>query len=212
MQTYRPRVLDATKILTRRELAAVLNDPKRKAPRSKNTRRNLALFRLACCCGLRASEIAKLQVGDVRTELARPHIRIRNGAAKGGRSRIVPLWWDAGTLEDLAAWKTDRLLAGAEYDEPFLASLIPGRLVKALSRHTLRKRFRTACKVLGAARLETLTIHHGRHTFISHTLAGGRSLAEVRAAAGHCNVSITSGYLHVVVDDEATVANLFRFV
>jgi hypothetical protein len=44
------------------------------------------------------------------------------------------------------------------------------------------------------------------------SLSGGRSLAEVRDAAGHCNVSITSGYLHVVVDDEATVANLFRFV
>ena len=80
MQTYRPRSVDATKILTRRELAAVLADLKRKAPRSKNTRMNLVLFRLACCCGLRASEIAKLQIGDVRTELARPHIRIRNGA------------------------------------------------------------------------------------------------------------------------------------
>src|ERR1700730_11791182 len=120
------RTLDATKILTRRELAAVLNDLKRKAPRSKNTRLNLALFRLACCCGLRASEIAKLQVGDVRTELARPHIRIRNGAAKGGRSRMVPLWWDAGTLDDLAAWKNDRLELGAVPDQPFLASLIPG--------------------------------------------------------------------------------------
>jgi integrase len=211
MQTYRARPLDATKILTRRELAAVLNDLKRKAPRSKNTRLNLALFRLACCCGLRASEIAQLQVADVRTELARAHIRIRNGAAKGGRSRMVPLWWDAGTLEDLAAWKAARLHDGAGADQPFLASLIPGRAVKPFSRHTLRKRFRTACKVLGAARLESLTIHHGRHTFISHSLAGGRSLAEVRDAAGHCNVSITSGYLHVAVDDQAGVGNVFRF-
>jgi hypothetical protein len=47
VRTYRARPLDATKILTRRELAAVLNDLKRKAPRSKNTRLNLALFRLA---------------------------------------------------------------------------------------------------------------------------------------------------------------------
>src|SRR6202040_1669522 len=109
----------------------------------------------------------------------------------------------AGTLEDLAAWKNDRLELGAVPDQPFLASLIPGRALKSFSRHTLRKRFRTACKVLGAARLESLTIHHGRHTFISHALAGGRSLAEVRDAAGHCNVSITSGYLHVAVDDEA---------
>jgi len=210
MQTYLPQPIDVTKILSRRELALVLNDLKRKAPRSKNTRMNLVLFRLACCCGLRVSEIAKLQVGDVRTELARPHIRIRRGASKGGRPRVVPLWWDAGTLEDLAGWKADRLRSGAEFNEPFLASLIPGRDVKPFSRHTLRKRFRTACKVLGAARLEGLTIHHGRHTFISHALAGGRTLAEVRDAAGHANVSITSGYLHVAVDDEAAVGNLFR--
>jgi site-specific recombinase XerD len=55
------------------------------------------------------------------------------------------------------------------------------------------------------------TIRHGRHTFISHALAVGRTLAEVRDAAGHANVSITSGYLHVAVVDEAAVANLFLF-
>ena len=70
------------------------------------------------------------------------------------------------------------------------------------SRHTLRKRFRTACRVLGAERLASLTIYHGRHTFISHALAGERTLAEVRDAVGHSNVSITSGYLHVVVDND----------
>jgi integrase len=72
-------------------------------------------------------------------------------------------------------------------------------------------RFRTAWRVLGAARLEALTIHHGRHTFISHALAGGRTLAEVRDAAGHAIVSITSGYLHVAVDDETAVCHLFLF-
>ena len=121
MQIYRARSADPTKILTRRELAAVLADLKRKAPRARGTRLNLAVFRLAACCGLRASEIAKLQVGDVRTELARPHLRIRTGASKGGRSRMVPLWWDAGTLADLAAWKAERLAQGAAPDEPFVS-------------------------------------------------------------------------------------------
>jgi integrase len=110
----------------------------------------------------------------------------------------------------LSAWKIDRVRAAVENDKPILASLIPSRAVKMFSRHTLRKRFRIACKVLGTARLETLTIHHGRHTFISHGLAGGRTLAEVRDAAGHANVSITSGYLHVAVDDEMNVGHLFR--
>src|SRR5687767_2722833 len=78
----------------------------------------------------------------------------------------------------------------------------PPRTADGPGRFTARRPGRktlawTACRVLGAERLENLTIHHGRHTFISHALAGGRTLAEVRDAVGHSNVSITSGYLHV---------------
>jgi integrase len=203
MTSTAARLADPTKILTRSELAAVLADLKRKSPRSKNTRQNLVIFRLACCCGLRASEIAQLQIGDVRVDVVRPHLRIRRGAAKGGKSRTVPLWWDAGTLADVTAWKAQRVELGADSTSPFVASLLPEREDLAFSRHTLRKRFRTACKMLGVERLKSLTIHHGRHTFISHTLAGGRTLAEVRDAAGHANVTVTSGYLHVAVESGA---------
>ena len=63
-------------------------------------------------------------------------------------------------------------------------------------------------QALGRERLTSFTIHHGRHTFISHALAGGRTLAEVRDAAGHANVIVTSGYLHVAVESEA-VGRLF---
>lgn len=209
MQPYRAAGADATKILMRKELAAVLADLRRKADRSPNTRLNLIIFRLATCCGLRASEIASLHVSDVRVEAARPHVRIRRGAAKGGRPRNVPLWWDAGTLADLTEWKRDKLSTNPNAELPFVASLRDGRIGIWMSRHTLRKRFRTACKVLGLARLETLTIHHGRHTFISHALAGSRNLAEVRDAAGHANVSITSTYLHVLVDDDEQIGDLF---
>ena len=128
--------------------------------------------------------------------------------AKGGYPRIVPLWWDAGTLEDIKSWKAERSTADDSPNKPFVASLRPGREGTSLSRHTLRKRFRTACKVLGVERLNSLTIHHGRHTFISHALAGGRTLAEVRDAAGHSCVSITSIYLHIAVDDDKP-GNLF---
>ena len=64
---------------------------------------------------------------------------------------------------------------------------------------------------LRCGRLESLTIHAGRHTLISHALAGGRSLPKVRDAVGHGNVSITSGYRHVAVDDDAKVGIVFRF-
>jgi integrase len=109
----------------------------------------------------------------------------------------------------LAKWNAERLRFDATPDAPFVTSLRLGRPTKPLSRHTLRRRFRTACKVLGRERLETLTIHHGRHTFISHALAGGRSLAEAKHAVGHANVSITSAYLHVAVGDDG-VGELIR--
>jgi integrase len=202
---------DQTKVLTRRELTAVLADQHAKARISANTRRNLIIVRLACCCGLRVSEIAGLQLDDVMVEGGRPHLRLRKETTKGKRPRKVPLWWDAGTLADLAAWKAERVGQGAGPKGAFICSVQAHMRGQPLRRHALRRRFLTACKILGRERLRTLTIHHGRHTFISHALAGERTLAEVRAAAGHSNVAVTSAYLHIIVDDTEPVGNLFRY-
>ena len=201
--------VDQTKILTRRELACVLDDLARRAPRSASARMNLTIFRLSCCCGLRVSEIAALRLDDVNIGSDRPHLRVRPESAKGSRRRVVPLWWDAATLDDVISWKHEREGQGARPGDPFICCLWPSRFGQPLIRHTIRERFRTGCKSLGLERLRTLTIHHGRHTFISHALAGGRSLAEVRLAAGHSSVHTTSSYLHVVIDDDATPGHLF---
>ena len=203
--------IDAACILTRRELTAVLDDLHAKAGRSANTWRNLIIFRLACCCGLRVSEIAQLCLADVVVGVPRPYLRLRAEITKGKRPRRVPLWWDAGTLADLTAWKELRREHGARDGDPFVCSVQANRRGQSLQRHAIRRRFLTACKVLGLARLRTLTIHHGRHTFVSHTLAGGRTLPEVRMAAGHSNVAVTSVYLHVAVDDDDGVGELFRY-
>jgi integrase len=201
--------LDPTKVLTRRELALVLADLKSKAQNHANARRNLVIFRLASCCGLRVSEIACLRLEWTYFGVDRPHLRLPWHVTKGKKARMVPLWWDAGTLADLAAWKAERLGQGANGADPFVCSVQAHLRGQPLRRHAIRRRFLSACKILGLERLRTLTIHHGRHTFISHALAGGRTLAEVRAAAGHSNVAITSAYLHVVIDDDDAVGNLF---
>jgi integrase len=203
--------LDQTRLLTRRELAAVLADLAPRAALSANVQRNLVIVRLACCCGLRVSEIANLQLDDVVVDVTRPHLRLRRGTTKGGNSRRVPLWWDGATLADLAAWKAERAKHGARGADPFVCSVQANRHGSPLQRAALRRRFLSACKVLGLARLRTLTIHHGRHTYISHALAGGKSLAEVRIAAGHTSLLTTSVYLHVAVDDDGELGSLFSF-
>ena len=211
MPVIAPWNLDPRRLLSRRELTTVLADLETRARRSANDRRNRIVVRLACCCGLRVSEIAGLQLDDVAVDVQRPHLRLRREITKGRRSRCVPLWWDAGTLDDLAAWKVERLEQGACGRDPFVCSVQSNRFGWPLQRAALRRRFLTACKVLGLARLRTLTIHHGRHTYISYALAGGRTLAEVRAAAGHASLLTTSVYLHVAVDDDGELGSLFEF-
>lgn len=67
------------------------------------------IFRLACCCGLRVSEIAQLRLDDVQLDSLRPHFRIRSEVAKGGRARRVRMMIFVD-LEDLRARLLDRVL------------------------------------------------------------------------------------------------------
>jgi integrase len=124
----------------------------------------LVIVRLACCWGLRVSEIASVQLDDVVVDVPRPHLRLRRETTKGKKARMVPLWWDAGMLADLVAWKAERGEQGARGDAAFVCSVQAHRRGEAIQRHAIRLRFLSACKVLGLARIRMLTIHHGRHT------------------------------------------------
>jgi len=194
--------IDQTTILSRAEIAAVLTDLKRRAKRSVNSRMNLIIFRLATCCGLRVSEIAGLKLRDVRVGIDRPYLRLPKGITKGKRPRRAPLWWDSGTLDDLTHWKAERQSQGAKPPDYFVCAMSKAVFGKKLDPRNLRYRFISSCRVLGNERQEDVTIHDGRHSFCSHALAGGRSLAEVRDAAGHANVSTTSVYTHIVTDGD----------
>lgn len=204
------RSIDQTRILTRSEIVEVIDELRRKR-RSINTRQNLIIFRLATCCGLRVSEIVGLKIANVKTGGQRPHIYIPAAIAKRRKPRKVPLWWDAGTLAELDAWKSERIEDDAAPGDPFVCSLSKGTWGKPLSVRNAQARFKASITCLGPERVEGLSIHCGRHSFCSHSLAGGRSLAEVRDAAGHSNISTTSIYLHAVRDDDEQVGNLFDF-
>ena len=201
--------VDQTRILSREEISRILSDLKRRSRRSVNSRMNLTIFRLATCCGLRVSEIVGLRVGDARLRLDRPYIYVRKETAKRNKARRVPLWWDQGTLDDLTAWREERALQGAGPTDPFVCSQAKGSFGRPLDRFNARARFKSACRTLGPDRVAELTIHHGRHSFVSHSVRH-RSLAEVRDAAGHANIATTSIYTHVATDDDgAVIGNIF---
>ena len=159
-------IVDRCRILQRDEIALVLTDLRRKARRSTNSRMNMVVFRLATCCGLRASEIGGLVLADVQVDNSRPSIRVRREIGKGHKARKVPLTWDAGTLADLVEWKRFRREQGAADDDRFVCS--------------------------------------------QHCDSLGRSIVEVRAAAGHASLATTSIYAHLV-DTDDKVGNLFDF-
>jgi len=195
--------LDESRILSRAEYHAVIEDIQHRARRSRNSRMNLTIFQLATACGLRVSELCGLRLDDMRLEGERATLIVRAEIAKGGRRRTIPVWRLPSVLAHLRAWKEFRVSQGAGHRDFFLASQAKSTLGKALHRVNARNRFKVACRVLGKERVERLTIHDGRHTCASHLLAGGWTLPAVRDMLGHANISTTCIYSHVVVDDEA---------
>lgn len=193
--------LDRSRILTIDEIHRCLSHLH--AKRSAGVRSQLTVFRLSCCLGLRRLEISGLQMGDIRLSGDRPSILVRADNTKGEqgkrRKRIVPLWWDSGTLQDIASWMQFRIDMGAGTEEPFVCSTRAGHIGKQISIAKVGNRWDTAVKAsLGRERAKYLTIHAGRHSFCSHALQSGRSLLEVRDAAGHRSINTTNIYLHAI--------------
>lgn len=194
----------SVRILSLSEINHVAMTLHRLKRNSRNAHVNLILFRLATCCGLRVSELTGLSMANVKLASARPHIYVPATISKGSKARTIPLWWDAGTLADLSAWKEKRLAEGATGADAFLSANGQPMKVRAA-----QLRWDTVIrKTLGEERAETLSIHCGRHTFCSQSLCGGKTLAQVRDAAGHGNVATTNIYLHCAAD-EAEVGNVF---
>lgn len=158
---------------------------------------NLMVFHLAVGCGLRRSEIAKLKRRDVLTGGPRPVILIRPENAKRHRGRTVPMWWDSVAMEELSVWR--------HLDHPN-APMVPRLNSADRWAHpipeTVSRRWSNAMKCLPETRAKMLTIHCGRHTFISHALHNGRTLAEVADAVGHRNIATTSIYAHLIESED----------
>lgn len=197
--TWQP---DLDKILTAAEVGEVRADLHRRR-RSKGTRLAAAVFELAVGAGLRASEIADLTVGDMRTERDRPVVVVRQG--KGGKRRSVPLL-DAAALATLRAWRQERLDDGARNADSFACAISRGSEGNRLHRNAVAAKWRNAVKGLGAERIEGLSVHDGRHTFASHAVQA-KGLAWTRDALGHSSIATTSIYAHAL--DRHAPADLY---
>jgi site-specific recombinase XerD len=140
-------------------------------------------------CGLRISEGAAVQVGEVDSQ--RMLLRVRG---KGNKERQVPL--SEPTLESLRGfWKLHR-------SRPWL---FPARLQPRspsqdgpVDTVNLRYAFRAALQQSGIQK--PATVHSLRHSYATHLLEAGVQLRLIQEILGHRNPSTTAIYTHLTAE------------
>jgi len=143
--------------------------------------RNRLLWQVTYGCGLRVSEVIKLQVRDI--DSARMVLHVRQG--KGAKDRLVPL--SQRLLEELRAYW--RLYRPATW-------LFPGRQPgQPISGNTIQRSFHSL--VLQVGLRKPCSMHTLRHSYATHLLEAGVDLPTLKVLLGHSSLATTALYLHI---------------
>ena len=147
--------------------------------------RDRAMLSLTYASGLRASEVVRLELGDLDLERG-----VVSALGKGSKRRLVPVGVVA--LDHLEAYLARR----AEHPKLRQARVVfPSPRGKALTRQAFWKivgRYARSAGIEGAA-----YPHRLRHSFATHLLAGGADLRSVQTMLGHVSIATTEIYTHV---------------
>ena len=143
--------------------------------------KHLAMLLTAYSGGLRVSEVANLEIGDI--DSARMIIHVRRG--KGRKDRIVPLSPVLlAILREHCRVSHPRkyLFVGEDPAQPISTATIAAVCRKAGQRAGIQKR---------------VTPHTLRHTFATHHLELGTDVRTLQMMMGHTSLKTTSRYLHI---------------
>ncbi len=156
-------------------------------PRDAFFRRDRALLEMLYATGCRASEIAHLTLEDLRLDEGFCICR-----GKGDKQRLVPVGVRAveACRLYLAEERPQLCPPGSAAAWAFLSyrgrRLRRERIWELLKRYALR---------VGAP--PTVSPHTMRHSFATHSLAGGADLRQVQEMLGHASIATTQIYTHV---------------
>jgi integrase/recombinase XerD len=171
------------KVLTREEVAKLLEQPQGTEPAALRDR---AILELMYACGLRASEAVDLDVGDL--DLAEGILRARG---KGSKERLVPVGSAAARA----------VMAYLQRGRPAFVGLRQERRLfvnhrgQGLTRQGLYKIVQRHARTAGLA--EKMSPHTLRHSFATHLLSGGCDLRAVQEMLGHADIATTQLYTHL---------------
>ncbi|MEM1159910.1 MAG: tyrosine-type recombinase/integrase [Pseudomonadota bacterium] len=153
--------------------------------------RTRTMLWLAYGCGLRASEVVKLKVGDI--DSGQGLIRVLQSKGNKDRNVMRP----AEVLDLLRAWWTERPNhkdAGVPMNERWLFPSRLGRRGCLTSRQFIRI---LAEAVAAAGITKRVTLHTLRHSFATHLLERGEDIRVIQALLGHAKLTTTAGYVQV---------------
>lgn len=151
--------------------------------------RDRAMLAVYYGCGLRLSEGAALEVGDVLLERGLVHVR----QGKGYKERLVPLaagsrsilehYLNAGRPELLQGRPTEALFIGAGRGLPMQTQSLYIRIKQLARKARIKKKVGT---------------HTLRHSIATHLLQSGMPLERIKDFLGHASLDSTQLYTHLV--------------
>lgn len=193
----RPRTLP--KFLTPEEVEEILNNIKIETPSGF---RNRAILELLWATGMRVSELAGLNFGDLNLE--NNEIRV---FGKGAKERIILVSNRAKTyLERYIESARALIPKGYKIEEPTESSPV------FINNTGYRLQTRTIRNVINETvdKIELpkkVTPHVFRHSFATHLIENGADLRVVQELLGHASISNTQIYTHVSMQHMKEVYN-----
>ena len=181
-----PKLMRLPKVLSREQVAKLLEQPRGVEPLALRDR---ALLELMYACGLRVSEVTGLEVGDVDLEEG-----MLRACGKGSKERIVPVGRRA--VEALERYRRGGRppLVGLRVE----SSLFVNHRGARPTRQGIYKIIQSHARSAGLA--QQMTPHTLRHTFATHLLAGGCDLRSLQEMLGHADLATTQIYTHLSAD------------
>ena len=168
---------------SKQQVIDLLNAPK---PDEAFYLRDKAMLELLYATGIRASELAGLEISDLNLDIG--YLRC---IGKGGRERVIPIGKAAiAAVVDYLRYLRPRL--ARSFSGEYLLLSRTGRPMSRIEIWRLVKKY-----AISAGMPRNLTVHTLRHCFATHLLAGGADLRSVQEMLGHVDIATTQIYTHV---------------
>ena len=160
------------------------------ATQHKQSARDQLILHISFGCGLRACELAALNVGDVRDKSGKAvcEFVLKPSQTKGRQHGRV---FVSSAVQRHIQLYLDKHVKHRNCDHPLFPSQ---RRSGRLSANTMTQ---LLCRTFAEAGLANATSHSGRRTFITNLANRAISIKVISTLARHSDVSVTSRYISV---------------